>query len=245
MPIQRKKMIVALDVDNYKEAEKLIAILDPVVEYFKIGSQLFTACGPTIVQYLLRKNKKVFLDLKFHDIPNTVASAVRVAVNIDGQTEKEKRQSIFMCTIHVLGGREMMMEAVKTAKQEAVKLGTQAPLIVGITVLTSESKKDNIRDIVLERARLAKDCGLSGVVASSEEAALIRENLGDDFVIVTPGIRPQGSDPGDQKRIATPFDAIKSGSDFLVVGRPIVQAADPLKAAKQVLDEIQQAVKKK
>lgn len=241
MNIARRKLIVALDVANYKEAEPLMEKLDPVVEYYKIGSQLFTASGPTIVQYLLRKGKKVFLDLKFHDIPNTVANAVRAAMSIDGQADAGRRQSIFMCTVHTLGGAEMLREAVRAGNEEAKKIGTQPPLIVGITVLTSENKRDNIRTIVLERARLAKECGLAGVVASSEEAALIRENLGNDFIIVTPGIRPLGSDPGDQKRIATPFDAIANGSDFIVVGRPIVQAQDPLRAAKQVLEEIKKA----
>ena len=227
------QLIVALDVAALDEAKKLVRSLDGVVDIFKVGSQLFTACGPDAVRYLLKEGKQVFLDLKFHDIPNTVASAVVAAANI-----KEGGRGIMMCTLHTLGGLEMLKMAVEAAKRidAARKL-----LLVGITVLTSDEKKDNIAALVLERAKLAKQAGLDGVVASSQEAALIRRELGKDFIIVTPGIRPKDSAAGDQKRVTTPFDAIKNGSDFLVVGRPIVNSPDPKTAAKQILKEIAQA----
>jgi orotidine-5'-phosphate decarboxylase len=143
-----------------------------------------------------------------------------------------------MCTIHTLGGEEMMREAVKAAREEAKKLGKQKPLILGITVLTSDKGQTNTGEEVLKRAELAYLSELDGVVASCEEAPSIRKKFGSNFVIVTPGIRPTGADAGDQKRVATPTDAVKSGSNFLVVGRPILKAANPLKAAKDILKEI-------
>jgi orotidine-5'-phosphate decarboxylase len=143
-----------------------------------------------------------------------------------------------MLTVHIQGGAEMLKKAAEAAAKTAKLIGVQKPLIVGITVLTSEEKDSNIRSLVLERAGLAQQCGLDGVVASSEEAADIRRQFGKDFVIVTPGIRPSGADAGDQKRVTTPKEAIRNGSDFLVVGRPIVQADDPAVAAKAILKEI-------
>ncbi len=228
--MKQNPLIIALDVETIEEAKELVEKLSPVVDTFKVGSQLFTAYGPSIVQYIVEKKKKVFLDLKFHDIPNTVANAVSSAVGLKG---------VFMLTIHTLGGKEMMMRAQEAAQQKSKSWGILKPLIVGITVLTSDDQKDNTSAIVLERAKLAKESGLDGVVASSQEAALIRKNLGKDFIIVTPGIRPAGSEAGDQKRVTTPAEAILNGSNFLVVGRPIVKAADPLKAAKDILKEIE------
>jgi orotidine-5'-phosphate decarboxylase len=229
------QLIVALDVDTFAEAKGLIGMLSDDVSIFKVGSQLFTACGPEVVRYLIKLEKKVFLDLKFHDIPNTVANAVQAAVDL-----KEGGQSIFMCTLHTAGGKEMLEQAVAAATKRAQVVGVARPLLVGITVLTSEAKKDTIHNLVLERAVLAKESGLDGVVASSQEASLIRENLGGDFIIVTPGIRLAGADAGDQKRISTPADAIANGSNFLVVGRPVVKAQNPSSAAKLILKEINQ-----
>ncbi|VAX38021.1 Orotidine 5'-phosphate decarboxylase [hydrothermal vent metagenome] len=243
-----EKLIVALDVPTFEEARKLIDTLSPVVEVFKIGSQLFTACGPVAIRYVLSKGKKVFLDLKFHDIPNTVAHAVSAAVVLGepGHEMMDEAQhkvvfsekGLFMLTVHTVGGQEMMERSVEAATKQAETLGVRRPLIIGITVLTSEKCGDNIADIVLERANLAKKSGLDGVVASSQEASLIRQKFGKDFVIVTPGIRPQEAECGDQKRVTTPAEAISNGSDFLVVGRPIVKAEDPLSEAQKILEEI-------
>jgi len=242
------KLIVAVDVPTFEEARNLIDQLEEAVNVFKIGSQLFTACGPVVVRYALAKGKKVFLDLKFHDIPNTVANAVSSAVALsskvydllgeDGEKEAGKGGEIILCTIHTLGGVEMMQRAQEAAIREAKELGIKKPNLVGITVLTSEKISDNISDVVLKRASLAKEAGLDGVVASAMEASIIRKEFGKDFIIVTPGIRPSGADVGDQKRVATPSDAIANGSNYLVVGRPIVKAQDPLKAAKEILKEI-------
>jgi orotidine-5'-phosphate decarboxylase len=243
------QLIVALDVDTFEEARGLVDSLSPVVDIFKVGSQLFTACGPVIVRYIHAHNKKVFLDLKYHDIPNTVANAIKSAVGlgvpvhdvVDGERKKlTEIQHLFMCTVHIIGGEEMMSQAVAAATKVAQNTGVTKPLIVGITILTSEAKTDNIGDIVLQRARLAKKSGLDGVVASSQETALIRREFGDDFIIVTPGIRPAGMDAGDQKRVATPREAVTNGSHYIVIGRPIVKAEVPLHAAEKILQEMKQ-----
>ena len=236
MTIKKGPLIVALDVATLDEAKRIVRALEGIVGIFKVGSQLFTACGPEAVRYLLRDGKEVFLDLKFHDIPNTAAGAVAAAGHIT-----EGGRGIMMCTLHALGGLEMLQAAAQAARKEARTTGVKRPLLVAITVLTSEAEKDNIPRLVLERAALVKKAGLDGVVASSQEAALIRREFGKDFVIVTPGIRPKGSAVGDQKRVTTPADAIVHGSNFLVVGRPVVNAPDPAAAAKQILKEIEEA----
>lgn len=223
----KDKLIVALDVSTEVEAKKLIDVLAPEVDIFKVGSEIFTICGPAIVKYLNDKNKKVFLDLKFHDIPNTVGNAVSSAASLD----------VFMLTLHTCGGEEMMKYAAEAARKAAKK-----PKIVGVTVLTSDARTANTNEIILTRARLAKSAGLDGVVASSQEAAMLRQEFGKDFIIVTPGIRPAGGEARDQKRVTTPADAIKNGSSFLVVGRPIVQALNPRQAAQEILKEINSAM---
>lgn len=223
------KLIVALDVDTFDEARRIIDDLESVVDIFKVGSQLFVTQGPLIVHHLQAKGKKVFLDLKFHDIPNTVANAVRSAVSLGG---------VFMLTVHTQGGLEMLQAAYKAAKEQADALGVPKPLIIGVTALTSQARDTDTNDIVVQRALLAKQAGLDGVVASVEEAALVRGRLGKGFIIVTPGIRPSGTDAGDQKRAATPAMAMQSGSDFIVVGRPIIQAPSPRQAALEILGEI-------
>ncbi len=240
----KSQLIVALDVPTFEEARGLVEQLVGKVDIFKVGSQLFTACGPVVVRYIQAQGKKVFLDLKYHDIPNTVANAVKAAVNLsvpghDIQgSQKKNYQPLLMLTVHTIGGAEMLKAAAEAARAQAKILNVPSPRVVGITVLTSEDKADNIKNIVLQRARLAKDCGLDGVVASSEEASSIRKELGKDFTIVTPGIRPSGAAHGDQKRVSTPAEAIKNGSNFLVVGRPIVEAKNPLLAAEEILREI-------
>lgn len=249
---RRGKLIVALDVDTFEQARQLIDQLKDVVDIFKVGSQLFTACGPVVVRYIFAQGKEVFLDLKFHDIPNTVANAVTSAINLgspvhdvlDDKAQKiEGHKGLLLCTLHTIGGKEMMQRAAEAAIKQAQTIGVTKTLLVGITVLTSDAKTDNIRDLVFQRATLAKESGLDGVVASSQEAAFIREKFGEDFVIVTPGIRPVGADVGDQKRVATPSDAVRAGSDFLVVGRPIVKAEQPAEAAAEILKQIQEAQK--
>lgn len=217
--MKQKPLIVALDVDTLEQAKALVDVLADSVDIFKIGSQLFTACGPEAVRYVYKKGAKVFLDLKFHDIPNTVAGAVKSAASLN----------VFMLTVHAQGGKEMLEAAARVSPR---------PLIVGVTVLTSQSAGADTAALVLERARLAQSAGLDGVVASPEEAQMLRKNLGKDFIIVTPGIRPAGTDAGDQKRIATPAAAIKSGSTYLVVGRPIVADKSPRDAALRILEEL-------
>jgi len=233
------KLILALDVDNFEQARQLIDDLGDAVDIFKVGSQMFTSHGPFITRYLQSKGKRVFLDLKFHDIPNTVASAVKSAVGLSVSPNNDPGYApLFMLTVHTVGGKEMLEAAAEAAKSQAKALGVTRPLIVGVTVLTSAAKEANLESVVLERARLAKASGLDGVVASLEEAALIRRELGPDFLIVTPGIRPADASLNDQKRVATPAVAIQQGSNFLVVGRPILQAASPRQAALQILEEM-------
>ena len=241
------ELIVALDVDDLAQAERLVELLYPSVKIFKIGSQLFTGSGPKAVEAVNRKGAHVFLDLKFHDIPNTVYSAVSKAtvmrqVKFSEEIEKNVKDTtqsgIFMITVHTLGGAEMLQAAVKAAAEKAKELNIKRPLIVGVTRLTSQSDKGNLRQEVLAAARLAKDAGLDGVVCSVHEAASIRRECGDDFVIVTPGIRPQGSLSNDQSRVATPQRALEATADFIVVGRPIIKAEDPRKAADGIIKEI-------
>jgi orotidine-5'-phosphate decarboxylase len=237
--MSKPKLILALDLETFEEARKLIDDLGDSVEIFKVGSQMFTAYGPFITRYLQSKGKKVFLDLKFHDIPNTVASAVKSAVGLSVSPNNDSGFApIFMLTVHTLGGKEMLEAAVKAAHEKAKSLNVQRPLIVGVTVLTSTTKDAGTQELVLQRARLAKEAGLDGVVASVEEAEGIRRELGKDFLIVTPGIRPADASLNDQKRVATPQAAIKQGSNFLVVGRPIIQDPSPRRAAQKILEDM-------
>ncbi|MDP8264447.1 MAG: orotidine-5'-phosphate decarboxylase [Candidatus Aceula lacicola] len=244
MSQEKPKLIVALDVRTFEEARNLIEILSPSVDIFKVGSQLFTSCGPVAIRYIQAKEREVFLDLKYHDIPNTVANAVESATYLQPSGNPDlnnTNKSILMYTLHTTGGKEMLEKAAQTAQKIAQKLNIRKPLGLGITVLTSEVNRDNIQNLVVQRALLAKEAGLDGVVASVHEAPLIRKELGEDFVIVTPGIRPKDADVGDQKRVATPSLAVESGSNYLVVGRPIVKAEDPLASAQEILKEIQNA----
>jgi orotidine-5'-phosphate decarboxylase len=247
MKPRHPQLIVALDVDTLKEVRELLDRLGDSVDYYKVGSQLFTACGPAVVRFLAARGKKVFLDLKYHDIPNTVAHAVRAAVGLTlvpeespggPLSEKAERAAIFMYTVHTCGGVPMMQAAVAAGMEAVKRNGIVKPLAVGVTVLTSDGKQNKIAAIVMERARLARQAGLDGVVASCHEAKLLRQEWGKDFVIVTPGIRPLGGDAQDQQRVATPAEAVKSGSDFLVVGRPIIKAPDPYQAVQKILAEI-------
>jgi orotidine-5'-phosphate decarboxylase len=219
MQVIKDRLIVALDVDKLDKATQLVDILYPAVKIFKVGSQLFTACGPEAVRMIRHRGGKVFLDLKFHDIPNTVKNAVEAA----------KKLKVFMLTVHASGGQQMLKTVARIQNR---------PLIVAVTVLTSQSGK-NVHRQVLELAKLAKRCRIDGVVSSCQEAAAIRKKLGRNFIIVTAGIRPKGTESFDQKRIATPKDAIQAGADFIVVGRPIIKAPDPLFAACEILRQMQ------
>jgi orotidine-5'-phosphate decarboxylase len=226
-----ERLIVALDVDNLEKAEKLVDALCPPVKIFKVGSQLFTTCGQEVIKMIRDKGAKVFLDLKFHDIPETVKRAVTSATNTNYAVE--------MLTVHTIGGSRMLQEAVQSAK-----FGTK---VLGVTVLTSMDAGDlesvginqPVEKEVVQLARLAKEAGLKGVVASAKEIPLIRKEIDSkDFIIVTPGIRPSGSQAGDQKRVVTPAEAIRKGADCIVVGRPIIEADDPRAVATRIIEEI-------
>lgn len=234
----RERLVLALDVDDFKKANELVDRLSDYVGVFKIGSQLFTAEGAKVVNMVNERGGKVFLDLKFHDIPNTVARAAEVATKL----------GVYIFNIHTSGGYEMMKAAAEESKKTSLSLGTRKPLILGVTLLTSINQeilekeigiKKILKEQVVHLAKLAKDAGLDGVVASSWEIKEIRKTCGEDFVILTPGIRPVGKSSDDQKRVMTPREAIKLGSDFLVIGRPIRNAANPVEAAKNILKEME------
>jgi orotidine-5'-phosphate decarboxylase len=218
-------MILALDVDNLGKAKYFVNKLLPQIKIFKVGFQLFTAAGPKIIKFIHRKQAGVFLDLKFFDIPNTVAHAVQEAV----------RLRVKMLTLHIGGGEEMLRQAVKAAQEESRSLKVKPPLLIGVTVLTSQEGRSGH---VLSLARLGLSCGLDGVVCSVREAAMLRRAIKRRFVLVTPGIRPKGSAKDDQKRVATAQEAMKAGANFIVVGRPILEASDPLKAAEAIIREL-------
>jgi orotidine-5'-phosphate decarboxylase len=236
-PEPKDRLIVALDVDTRAQAESLVDRLGGLVGQFKIGSQLFTACGPAAVEAVQKRGGRVFLDLKFHDIPTTVAGAAREAA----------RMGVFMFNVHASGGRAMMRAAADGAAVTAKELGASRPLVLAVTVLTSLDRAALGRELgvtssveghVLHLCRLAREAGLDGCVASPIEIAAIRRQLGPAWVIVTPGVRPAGSEAGDQARIATPAAATRAGAHYLVVGRPITGAADPVKAAEAILNEM-------
>ncbi|MCS5594842.1 MAG: orotidine-5'-phosphate decarboxylase [Porticoccaceae bacterium] len=225
------KVIVALDYDNQHDALALAAQLDPTQCRLKVGKELFTIAGPAVVEQLVSNEFDVFLDLKFHDIPNTVAKAVAAAADL----------GVWMANVHASGGRRMM----RSAKQALEEKGSNM-MLIGVTVLTSMDDTDleeigiqrSPSDQVLHLAKLAKDSGLDGVVCSAQEASSLKAGLGQDFQLVTPGIRLDGSAADDQRRIVTPVDAVAMGSDYLVIGRPITQAADPLKTLLDINQSI-------
>jgi orotidine-5'-phosphate decarboxylase len=230
------RLIVALDVDDLNSAKAMVDKLYPAVKIFKVGSQLFTSAGPAAVETVRAKGAEVFLDLKFHDIPNTVSNAMRAAA----------RLGVFMVNVHIQGGFDMMRQAAQAAEQKARELKIKRPLVLGVKVLTSMGEKD-LKDLQIRKgvksqvtylARLAKDAGLDGVVASADEIQPLRWACGDDFLIVTPGVRPEWAQKNDQKRTATPAEAVKRGANYVVVGRPILDAPDPKAAAEKILEEI-------
>ena len=227
-----KKIIVALDFDTLDAAVALAKQLDPAQCRLKVGKELFTYCGPRVVEALHELGFEVFLDLKFHDIPNTVAKAVKAAAEL----------GVWMVNVHASGGLEMM----KAARAVIDSYGDKRPLLIAVTVLISMSGEDlsqiGLQDSpeqqVQRLAGLTQQAGLDGVVCSSQEAKELKASFGKDFLLVTPGIRPQNSASGDQKRIMTPVAALEAGSDYLVIGRPITQALSPLATLAAIAEEI-------
>jgi orotidine-5'-phosphate decarboxylase len=225
------RIIVALDFPDAGSVNRLVARLDPALCRLKVGKELFTAEGPALVASLVERGYGVFLDLKFHDIPTTVAKACAAA----------SRLGVWMLNVHAMGGRAMM-----EAARDAVVRTSSPPLLIAVTVLTSMDQPalqeigvgGALQAQVLRLARLASESGLNGVVCSAQEAPLLRQHLGRDFLLVTPGIRPAQADPDDQSRVLTPAQAMQQGSSYLVVGRPITQAQDPLQALLRIQAEI-------
>jgi orotidine-5'-phosphate decarboxylase len=227
----RQRLIVALDVSSATAAQKIVAAVGDSASCYKVGMQLYTAEGPKVVRDLVASGRGVFLDLKYHDIPNTVAAAVREAASL----------GVSMLTIHASGGGKMMRAATEAARNQNAAL-----LVLAVTVLTSLDDNDldklgihgRVKDQVLRLSALALADGCHGVVASAREAAALRSQLEGDFAIVTPGVRPAGTEPGDQARVATPAEAIAAGASHIVVGRPITAAADPASEARAILSQI-------
>jgi orotidine-5'-phosphate decarboxylase len=225
------KIIVALDFADAKAALDLASRLDPAQCRVKVGKELFTAAGPALVEQLATRGFGVFLDLKFHDIPNTVAAACRAAA----------RLGVWMLNVHASGGRAML-----TAARDAIAAGPDAPRLIAVTLLTSMEQRDLAElgisgtpdKVVLRLAALTSACGLDGVVCSAREASAVRAQAGDKFVLVTPGIRPADAAADDQQRVATPAGAIRSGATYLVIGRPITRAPDPLAALARINAEV-------
>ena len=229
------RIVLSLDYSDADSAYELVKKLDPTLCRLKVGKELFTSSGPAFIEKLIHNGFDVFMDLKFHDIPNTVAKACNVAANL----------GVWMLNVHASGGRPML-----AAAREAIEKNNHQPLLIAVTVLTSLVAEDlkeigidsGLTEQVLRLARLTKDTGLDGVVCSAAEISQLRSELGNDFCLVTPGIRPAGSSHDDQKRIMNPTEAIKAGSDYLVIGRPITQAEDPLIALREIEAEINSAL---
>jgi len=235
--IEDPRVIVALDFSDGDQARQFVDRLEPGSCRLKIGKELFTREGPELVRYFTANGHEIFLDLKFHDIPNTVARACQAAAAL----------GVWMMNVHASGGSKMM-----SAARDAVdELGPDRPLLIGVTVLTSMVSED-LRELgvnadpgeqVLRLATLAKASGLDGVVCSPQEASLLRDEFGETFKLVTPGIRPRGASMDDQSRVLTPADAIRSGSDYLVMGRPITRAEDPASVLNQINQELKAAIR--
>ena len=243
MNLEKNKLIVALDVDTAAEARRLVSVLRGVVGMFKIGSQLFTAAGPALVRKIVKAGDRVFLDLKFHDIPNTVAAAGMEAT----------RLGVSIFNVHAAGGGEMMRRTAHAVATTAEAEGLTPPAIIAVTVLTSADESTlaevgfNLTpaDLVRQLALLAASSGLDGVVASPREIGIVREAVNKSgFLIVTPGVRPGGAALDDQARVTTPREAMAAGADYLVVGRPILEAPNPARAAQQIVGEMESGVAK-
>ncbi|ACX51530.1 orotidine 5'-phosphate decarboxylase [Ammonifex degensii KC4] len=230
---------MALDLDDWQKVRDMAELLSPVVDGFKVGMRLFYRVGPKVWEFLRGKAEILFADLKLHDIPSTVAGGVRALV----------AQGVNLLNVHAAGGKAMLQAAVEAAAEEASLQGLPRPWLVAVTVLTSLDDislreevgiPEAVSQRVLAWARLARECGLDGVVASPLEVGLLRRELGEDFLLVTPGIRPASYPAGDQKRVATAAEALRAGADLLVVGRPIVASPDPLAAALAIRREMEE-----
>jgi len=225
------KVIVALDYPAAKPALAFADRVQPELCRLKVGKELFTACGPMLLEQLMRRNFEIFLDLKYHDIPNTTAQACKTAANL----------GVWMVNVHALGGRKML-----EAASEAIACNLQRPKLIAVTLLTSMAQQDladigiseTPAEMVLRLAKLSRDSGLDGVVCSAQEAALLRKNCGESFCLVTPGIRPAQASLDDQLRVMTPHAALQAGANYLVIGRPVTQVADPLQALLDINKEI-------
>jgi len=231
----RERLIVALDVSSAAQAQKIVATLGEAVTFYKVGMQLYTAEGPAVVRDLISSGRRVFLDLKYHDIPNTVASAVREAGKL----------GVSMLTVHASGGTKMLRAAADAANES-----NPAMKVVAVTVLTSMNQEDlneiihgNLQEQVVHLAGVALNAGCHGAVSSAREAKTLRARLGNDFLVVTPGVRPAGAAHGDQARVVTPAEAIAAGATHIVVGRPITGAADPAQEAERIIQEIEHAAR--
>ncbi len=230
----KNKIIFALDVDTLKDIDCLAEKLSSKVGMFKVGKELFTSAGPAAVEAVKKHGGEVFLDLKYHDIPNTVAQAMLAA----------GRLGVKLSNLHALGGPEMMEKASLAVRKEFSE--SERPRLLAVTILTSSTQatlqavgiEHPVEEMVVRLAKLAKESGMDGVVASPLEIEAIRAACGPDFLIVTPGVRPSFAAVDDQKRIMTPAEAVKAGADYLVIGRPIAKAADPIQAAELIVDEI-------
>jgi orotidine-5'-phosphate decarboxylase len=232
-------LIVSLDVPSIEKSLVVVEELGDLVDFYKVGLELFSRIGPKIIDILKKREKKVFLDLKLHDIPNTVSGAVNAAIDME----------VDILTIHTLGGFEMMEAAQKAVWNKK----SEKPVILGVTILTSLDEaflqdvlgiEKTLKEEILDLASIAKSAGLRGVVASAEEVSLIKERCGRDFLIATPGIRLEEIGKEDQKRISTPLEAIVNGSDYLIVGRPIIKAQNIRNAAEEIIREIEDGLQK-
>lgn len=237
----KERLIVALDVPSRREAFRLVRVLNDEVGAYKIGMQLYNSEGPDMVEYVQLYGGKVFVDLKFHDIPNTVAQTSRVMA----------RRQAFMYTLHAGGGSKMLKAATQACAEEAAELNLPVPLSLAVTVLTSISQHDfeqemggsgSIAQHVVHLAQIAQQSGMNGVVCSPHEIKSIRAACGDQFLIVSPGVRPSWAGSDDQERVMTPKQAILEGASYLVVGRPITKAADPVQAARLIVEEMAEAL---
>lgn len=232
----KDRIIFALDVEHFREAQHWVNLLKDHVGLFKVGKQLFTHAGPKVIDMIRQKGQKVFLDLKFHDIPNTVSKA----------GEEATKHQVTMFNLHALGGFEMMKKTVEASRAVAKTLSIPKPIILAVTLLTSMDEgtlkevglKGPILEAVGRLALLAKEAGVDGVVASPQEIGTIREKCGKDFLIVTPGIRAPSDKKNDQKRTLSPREAITAGADYLVIGRPIREAKDPIEAVQRIIEDI-------
>lgn len=241
-PIEAKdRIILALDVDDLEEAEKLVVELKDFVGYFKVGLQLFTSYGFSAIKMIKDHGANVYCDLKFHDIPNTVSHACSNLI----------KHNINFFNIHLQGGSKMVMQAVKTSKDVSKSLGIDPPTILGVGLLSSFGQRTLTEELCVEKsleeyimnlAKIAKNCGLNGIVAGASESKKMRQEVGDDFIILCPATRPTWAAVNDQVRVDTPTEAIKAGVDYLVIGRPITDADDKVAAVKLIIDEINSAL---